>query len=111
PTWDLACGLQAEMFKAIPEDAALDVQLLYFRGFGECRNSKWVGNADALARLMTGIECRGGHTQIRKVMAHAKAEHGRQKISAIVYVGDAIEEDVDMLAERAGELGFLGCPM
>ena len=52
PTWDLACSLQAEMFKAIPRDAALQVQLLYFRGFGECRASKWVLDATALARLM-----------------------------------------------------------
>ncbi|GHA12618.1 hypothetical protein GCM10007989_03870 [Devosia pacifica] len=111
PTWDLACGLQAEMFKAIPPESALDVQLLYFRGFGECRNSKWVRDANALSRLMTGIECRGGHTQIRKVFSHAKAEHGKQRLNAVVYIGDAIEEDVDMLAQRAGELGLLKCPL
>ena len=38
PTWDLACSLQAEMFKAV-DTTALQVQLLYFRGFGECRAS------------------------------------------------------------------------
>ena len=32
PTWDLACSLQAEMFRAIPKQSALQVQLLYFRG-------------------------------------------------------------------------------
>src|SRR5690606_1140123 len=81
PTWDLACSLQAEMFKAIPRDAALQVQLLYFRGFGECRASKWVLDATALARLMTGIDCRGGNTQIGKVFAHARAEHARRRIN------------------------------
>jgi len=111
PTWDLACSLQAEMFKAIPRDAALQVQLLYFRGFGECRASKWVLDATALARLMTGIDCRGGNTQIGKVFAHARAEHGRRRINAVVYVGDAIEENVDDLADKAGQLGLLGCPM
>ena len=111
PTWDLACSLQAEMFKAIPRDSALQVQLLYFRGFGECRASKWVIDANALAKLMTGIDCRGGNTQIGKVFAHARAEHARRRINAVVYVGDAIEENVDELAEKAGQLGLLGCPI
>lgn len=111
PTWDLACSLQAEMFKAIPKTSALQVQLLYFRGFGECRASKWVIDATALARLMTGIECRGGDTQMRKVFAHARAEHAKRRINAVVYVGDAIEENVDQLAAQAGQLGLLGCPM
>jgi hypothetical protein len=110
PTWDLACQLQGEMFEAIPK-GTLQVQLQYFRGFGECRASKWVVDASALARLMTGIECRGGNTQISKVFAHARAEHARQRINAVVYVGDAIEEDVDALADKAGQLGLLGCPM
>lgn len=111
PTWDLACSLQAEMFGAIPKASALQVQLLYFRGFGECRASRWVIDASALARLMTGIECRGGNTQIGKVFAHARAEHARRRVNAVVYVGDAIEENVDELAERAGQLGLLGCPI
>ena len=111
PTWDLACQLQAEMFKAVSGIGALKVQLLYFRGFGECRASKWVDDANGLARLMTGLECRGGHTQISKVLAHARAEHSREKINAVVYVGDAMEENVDSLAQKAGELGLLGCPM
>src|SRR5690606_27922981 len=55
PTWDLACSLQAEMFGAIPKSSALQVQLLDFRGFGECRASKWVLNGESLARLMSGI--------------------------------------------------------
>ncbi|WP_332686114.1 VWA domain-containing protein [Devosia sp.] len=111
PTWDLACSLQAEMFRAIPKASALQVQLLYFRGFGECRASKWVVNADALAKLMTGIACQGGNTQISKVFAHARAEHAKRRVNAVVYVGDAIEENVDDLAEKAGQLGLLGCPM
>jgi hypothetical protein len=111
PTWDLACSLQAEMFEAIPKDSALQVQLLYFRGLGECRASKWVLDASAVARLMTGIDCRGGHTQIGKVFAHARAEHAKRRINAVVYVGDAIEENVDELAEKAGQLGLLNCPI
>lgn len=111
PTWDLAVSLQAEMFRAIPKDSGLQVQLLYFRGFGECRASKWVIDANALAKLMTGIACQGGNTQISKVFAHARTEHAKRRINAVVYVGDAIEENIDDLAAKAGQLGLLGCPM
>jgi hypothetical protein len=111
PTWDLACSLQAEMFKALPADGSLAVQLLYFRGFGECRASKWVDDAEGLAKLMSGVACQGGQTQISKVFAHARREHGTKPIDAVIYVGDAIEENVDALAAKAGELGLLGCKM
>lgn len=67
PTWDLALGLQAEMFRAVKEVGGLDVQLVYFRGLGETRASKWVSDPEALTRLMTRVSCQGGYTQIRKV--------------------------------------------
>lgn len=111
PTWDLACQLQGEMFETVAQTGGLDVQLIYFRGFGECRASKWVRDARALGQLMTGIDCRGGHTQISKILSHARTEHKADKINAVVYVGDAMEEDIDRLAQKAGELGLLGCPM
>jgi len=111
PTWDLACSLQAEMFRALPANGSLSVQLLYFRGLAECRASKWVNDAKGLERLMSGVACQGGNTQISKVLAHARREHAKMPISAVVYVGDAIEENVDSLAAKAGELGLLGCRM
>ncbi len=36
PTWDTACHIQAEMFEATRAIGGLDVQLVFFRGFGEC---------------------------------------------------------------------------
>ena len=54
PSWDLALELQADMFKAVKAVGGLDVQLVYFRGYNECQASKWVGDPDALARLMRG---------------------------------------------------------
>lgn len=111
PTWDLALGLQAEMFRAVKEVGSLDVQLVYFRGFGETRASKWVGDPETLARLMTRVSCQGGYTQIRKVLAHARRESERGKVNAVVYVGDCMEENIDELSQRAGELGLLGTPV
>jgi len=110
PTWDMACSLQAEMFAAV-EASALQVQLVYFRGLGECRASKWVSDTAALSRLMTGLTVQGGNTQIGRVFSHARTEHSRKKINALVYVGDAMEESIDGLAQKAGELGLLGCPI
>lgn len=110
PTWDLALGLQADMFTAVKSVGGLDVQLVYFRGFGECRASRWVRDPEALARLMTQVSCRGGHTQIGKVLSHARRESAAQKVDALVYVGDCMEEQIDDLAALAGELGLLGVP-
>lgn len=110
PTWDMALALQSEMFRAVKEIGSLEVQLMYFRGNGEARASRWVTNADALAGLMRQVACHGGFTQIGKVLAQARRESEKAKISALVYVGDAVEEPVDELAGRAGELALLGVP-
>ncbi|MEO0729893.1 MAG: VWA domain-containing protein [Pseudomonadota bacterium] len=111
PTWDMALALQSEMFSAVKDVGGLDVQLMYFRGSGECRASKWVRDPDALARLMTTVTVAGGWTQIRKVLTHARKETQTKRVHALVYVGDSVEEDVDDLCGRAGELSVLGVPV
>lgn len=111
PAWDNACQIQGEMFRETALLGGLDVQLVYYRGFGECRSSKWVGDPKALLRLMTGVSCRAGHTQIERVLSHAIRETGKRKVDALVFVGDALEEDIDSLGQRAGELGILGVPV
>src|ERR1043165_7738701 len=108
PTWDTACTLQGEMFREAGSIGGLDVQLVYFRGLNECRASRWVSDGAGLGDLMARIRCMGGHTQIRKVLQHARAETDRAKIAALVYVGDAMEEGIDDLAAAAGELGLRG---
>ncbi len=114
PTWDVACEIQAEMFSAADKTNGLAIQLVYFRGFGECRASKWVVKSTALRELMSSISCRGGRTQIGKVLTHARKEAAKfpahNKVSALVFVGDAMEESIDDLAHRAGELRLLGIP-
>src|SRR5271169_3001115 len=67
PTWDSACKLQGDMFREAAATGGLDIQLVYYRGLGECRASSWVAEAARLGVLMSGIDCRGGHTQIGKV--------------------------------------------
>jgi hypothetical protein len=111
PTWDLALGLQADMFKAVKEVGGLDVQLVYFRGAAECRSSRWVGDPDELARLMTTVRCVGGHTQIGRVLGHVRSETEAGRVSAVVFVGDAFEERIDDVCAKAGEVGLLGVPI
>ncbi|MFT5540436.1 MAG: hypothetical protein ACI82H_001967 [Alphaproteobacteria bacterium] len=111
PSWDQACQIQGEMFIATDTLGGLEVQLVFYRGFGECRASPWVANSADLVRRMTAVRCLGGHTQIARVLTHAIKETRKKKVDAIVFVGDSIEEGVDDLAHLAGELGILGVPV
>lgn len=111
PTWDQACHLQTDMFREAGKIAGLEIKLVYFRGFDECKASRWFANPEELARAMSKIDCRGGRTQIRKVLAAGLAAARGTKVSGLVYIGDCMEEDVDELCARAGELGLLGVPV
>ncbi len=110
-SWDMALEIQSDMFAEAGRVGGLDVQLVYFRGFGECRASKWTPDTAVLARLMSGIRCQGGRTQIGRVLKHLKGEAAAGKVNACIYIGDALEEDIDSLAGLAGEVGLLGIPV
>jgi len=111
PTWDMACTLQTDMFREAAALGSLDIRLVYYRGFNECRASKWISDSVELARLMAKIDCRGGNTQIGRVLAEARREAAAAGVRAVVFVGDAMEESVDDLCARAGELGMLKVPV
>lgn len=108
PTWDQASHTQAAMFTSVGQKTGLAVQLVYFRGFGECRASKWVSNPQALLHLMGRVECQGGTTKLSKVLNHSAKEHKKKRVSALVFIGDALEEDIDTLCDQAGKLGAQG---
>lgn len=110
PTWAQACRIQNEMFTATDALGGLDVQLVFYRGFGECKASGWLSNADDLVRRMMAVRCLGGQTQIGKVLGHAAREAAKHKVGALVFVGDCMEEDIDAVCSQAGELGLLGVP-
>jgi len=111
PSWDRACRIQGEMFSETAALGGLDIQLCYYRGYDEFEASPWLSSADALLQRMTGVTCRGGYTQIEKVLRQAIEQHGQKKIQALVFVGDCMEEDVDRLCHLAGQLGLLGLPV
>jgi len=111
PTWDIACNLQGQMFAETSAIGGLDVQLIFFRGFGECKASRWASDPSTLSKIMSKVDCRGGHTQIGRVLSHILKGHKKQKINAAVFVGDAMEEDIDHLCALAGELGINNVPL
>jgi hypothetical protein len=111
PTWERACRIQGEMFEATAGLGGLEIQLVFYRGFSECKASRWVTTAAELHRAMRAVFCVGGETQIERVLAHAAAETGRRRVNALVFVGDAMEENIDRLCGLAGQLGLLGVPV
>jgi hypothetical protein len=111
PSWERACRIQGEMFEATAGLGGLAIQLVFYRGFAECKASRWMTTAAELHRAMRSVSCVGGETQIERVLAHAVAESGRHRVNALVFVGDAMEESLDRLCGLAGQLGLLGVPV
>jgi hypothetical protein len=111
PTWDMACALQADMFREAQALGSLDIRLVYYRGLNECRASGWISDSAQLAKLMSKIDCRGGNTQIGRVLSEARREAVASAVRAVVFVGDAMEEPIDQLCVKAGELGLLKVPV
>jgi hypothetical protein len=108
--WDRAARIQADMFLAAQALGGLQIQLCFYRGYGEFKASPWLAEATPLLRMMTSVSCRAGETQIARVLQHAVNEAVARRVSALVFVGDCCEETIDALAARAGELGALGVP-
>jgi hypothetical protein len=110
-TWDQACDLQSELFMATRDLGGLAIQLCYYRGFREFKSTAFVTETGQLLKLMNGVSCLGGRTQISRVLAHAVKETRAQSVKAVVFIGDCCEESVDELCHTAGELGMLRTPV
>lgn len=110
-TWDVASQLQNEMFLSAQSLGGLNVQLCYFRGFGEFFSSDWQSNPDDILGIMSSIQCQAGATQLHRLLQHACDENQQKKIKCLIYIGDAMEENIDLLAQLAGKLGLLNVPL
>ncbi len=111
PTWDRACAIQGDMFRATDGLGGLAVQLCFYRGFGEFRASPWYTSSEEVVKRMTSVFCLGGLTQIGKVLRHTLKEAKQSKVNALVFIGDCVEENPDHLAHLAGQIGILGVPV
>jgi len=105
PTWSMARELQNEMFQEAAKLGGLDTQLVFYRG-RQCQTSNWISDAAQLTKFMNQVECQTGFTQIGKILTHARKENLRQKVHALVFIGDAMEERDSDLYAIARELGL-----
>ena len=103
--WDVAAQLQAEMFNEAAKLGGLEMQVTYFRGLDEVRSSDWTGDARELQHFMGRIRCDHGHTKYARALAHVRGEHRRQAISAVVLIGDMLEEAPQTLYDSVAGLG------
>nr|WP_184433613.1 VWA domain-containing protein [Roseospira goensis] len=110
PTWDLAMETQAAMFATATGIGDLAVQLVFYRGIGECKAGPFVTRPDDMIRRMTSVGCRAGRTQIARVLRHALSVHETAPVSALVFIGDCVEEEPDGLYGLAGEMGLRKLP-
>jgi hypothetical protein len=99
------------MFLAVRDVGGLAVSLCYYRGFGEFAATPFLTSAEDLARRMSGVTCLGGQTQVLRTMRHALEETRREKVNAVILIGDAFEEEVDPVCHVAGQLGLHGTPV
>jgi len=110
-SWDRACQLQSEMFIATEQLGGLALQLCYYRGFNEFIASPWLSDSHSLLENMHRAQCRGGYTQLERVLDHAVQQHSHEAIKAVIIIGDAVEETVDTLCTKAGRMGVLNIPL
>jgi hypothetical protein len=106
--WRIACDLQAKMFRSA--GSMLSLQLVFYGG-DTCRASRWATSGDELARWMNTVQCEGGLTQIEKVLQHVLREHAKAPVQAVTFIGDAQEENLDVLVGLADKLGAAGIPL
>ena len=110
-TWDIASDIQAKMFVEAETFGNLLVQLVYYRGFDQCKFSNWISSPTKLKFLMSKVSVLPGRTQILRVLKHAIRENKKTSVNALVFIGDAFEEEIDPLADLSGQLGVYGVPI
>ena len=105
PTWDTAAQLQAEMFAEAAKLGGLEMQVVYFRGADEVGASNWTSDARELQHFMGRVRCDGGFTKYARAFARVREEHQRQAISAVIAIGDELEEVPHTLYDAVAGLG------
>lgn len=111
PCWDIACKLQSDMFTETSELGQLQVQLCYYQGYGEFYATDWTQNATQLQNIMTAVKCKAGQTQIERIFKHAISQSNKNKVNALVFIGDCVEELADKLYKLAGQLALRSIPV
>ncbi len=111
PMWDRASHIQAEMFEASLSLGGLEMQVAYYQGFSNFTAFPWCSDSKKIINYMDSVQCLGGLTQINKFLVHALYELKKTKINAIVFIGDCMEENPDIILNNVGKIGLKGVPM
>ncbi|MEM8799987.1 MAG: VWA domain-containing protein [Pseudomonadota bacterium] len=111
PTWDMAVTFQADMLRTAHDVGGLLLKTMFFRGLGELRQSDWTSDGASLAKKMAKVRCRGGRTQIARLFKQALKDASTSPVRALVFIGDAMEENPDTIADAAGRLAAFGVPI
>jgi hypothetical protein len=111
PTWERACHIQAQMFKAAEQVGSLAIQLIYYRGFNEFYTSTWKSDSQSLLQEMVTVNCQVGETQIHTSLEFLLRETSLQHVTAAVFIGDACEEPYSGIYNVAGRLGVKKTPV
>ena len=112
PTWAAAKALHRDLFNAGIEGTNLAIQLCYYRGLAEFQHSAWLTTGDELLAHMEQVSCLGGPTQLERLLQHALLQRSQTSpVRALVFVGDAFEENADVVGALAGECGLFNLPL
>jgi hypothetical protein len=112
PTWEHARALHGELFNAASGPAPLAIQLCHYRGLGHFEHSHWLTQPAALLDQLSNVTCLAGTTQIRQVLQHAlRSGTNTHPVRALVFVGDACEEEPEALCELAGQCALKSMPL
>ena len=105
PTWDAASQLSSEMLSEAAKLGNLEMMIVYFRGTDEVGASNWSGDARELQHFMGRIRCEGGYTKYARAFERVRQEHQRAPITAVIAIGDMLEEEPRTLYDAVAGLG------
>jgi len=105
PTWDAASQLQGEMFSEVAKLGGLEMTVIYFRGMDEVGASNSTSDAHELHHFMGRIRCEGGYTKYARAFERVRQEHQRAPFTAVIAIGDMLEEEPRTLYDAVAGLG------
>jgi hypothetical protein len=105
PTWDAAAQLQGEMLVEAAKFGTLEMQVIYFGGLNNVASSRWTSDARELQHFMGRVRCDAGYTKYAGALELVRKEHQQQAISAVIAIGDMLEEEPRTLYDAVAGLG------
>ena len=99
------------MFAEAARVGNIAIQLCYYRGLNEFVATRWATTPSQLRDQMIAVTCRGGRTQVARLLKHTLDEASRHPVRALVFIGDCFEEDDRDVLQWAGQLAIRALPV